>query len=73
MKKLQTVYLLREEEEGTGEIFVTGVFSTKELAEKAHDEFEMMSTQHWPTFWEITELVVDEQITRLKELFGVEL
>jgi hypothetical protein len=72
MTKLQRVYLLREEDEGTGEIFVTGVFSTKELAEKAHDEFEMMFTQHWPTFWEITELVVDEQIVRLKELFGVE-
>jgi len=72
MTKLQRVYLLKEEDEGSGNINVTGIFSTKALAEKAHNEFEMIFTQHLPTFWEITELVVDEQIVRLKELYGVE-
>ena len=68
MKKPVTVYMLYETDEGTGDVHMSGVFSTRELAEHAHDEFENLYPPHWPQEWYIEEHVIDRQIAKLKEL-----
>lgn len=68
MKKPVTVYLLYETDEGSGEVHMSGVFSTRELAEMAHNKFEDMYPPHWPQEWRIEEYVIDSQIVKLKEL-----
>lgn len=66
------VYLLLEENE-SGNLVVEGVFSTHELAEKAHHEYERIFTKHWPSQWMVVEHNVDFHVWKLKEHFGVEL
>lgn len=68
MKKSVTVYMLYETDEGTGDVHMSGVFSTRELAEYAHEEFENLYPPHWPQEWYIKEHVIDGQIAKLKEL-----
>jgi len=68
MKKPVTVYMLYETDEGTGDVHMSGVLSTRELAEHAHDEFENLYPPHWPQEWYIEEHVIDGQIAKLKEL-----
>jgi hypothetical protein len=73
MKKVQRVYLLREEDEGSGEIHTVGIFSSEELARKTHEAYDNIWTHHVPRFWEITEHVIDYHVYKLEEDFGIEL
>jgi hypothetical protein len=73
MKKIQRVYLLREEDAGSGEIHTVGIFSSEELARKAHEAYDDVYTSHAPTFWEVKEHVLDYHVYKLKEDFGIEI
>ena len=65
--KSTQVFLLFEQDEGTGEFHMSGVFSSRELAEHAHEEFENMYPPHWPQDWYIEAHIIDVQIAKLKE------
>jgi hypothetical protein len=70
LKKPVTVYILYETDEGDSESRMSGVFSTRELAEYAHNEFENLYPPHWPQDWHIEEVVIDSQIAKLKKILA---
>ena len=70
MKKenlFKPVYLLFERDEGSEEMWVTGVFSSRALAEKAHAKFEEHYPPHWPQEWFIRKTYIDYQMLVLRD------
>ena len=65
---MKPVYALFETEYGSDEEQFSGLFSSMELAQKAHDAFNNMYSIHDPCYesYRIREYRVDEQVEFLK-------
>lgn len=66
--KTKKVFVLFEQDEGTQEMMCAGVYSSKILAEQAHDKFEELYPPHWPTDWRIEEYEIDNLHPNLIDL-----
>lgn len=64
-KSTKSLYVLIEEDSDTGENRVCGIFSSRELAKLAHDEFDMKFNNHYPTEYSIEEHYIDSQIEKI--------
>jgi hypothetical protein len=66
--KMKPIYALFETEYGAEEEQFSGLFSSYELAEKAHEAFNNMYSVHDPVYesFRIREYRVDEQVEFLK-------
>lgn len=67
------VYILKEEDDQTGELRITGVFSKKSQAEKAHEEYDNLFNNRYPIKWDIEEHEINYHVWKLKSHFDIEI